>query len=57
MPRLEVDDTVAAMVRNGRPLGSSAGSGRLAICRGDGEVIAIYEAVDGELKPVKVLAH
>ncbi len=57
MPRIEVDDTVAAVVRNGRPLGPSSGSGRLAICGDDGEVIAIYEAVDGQLKPVKVLAH
>ncbi len=57
MPRLEVDDTTIALVRNGRPLGESGGSGRFAICDQAGEVVAIYEAVDGQLKPVKVLAH
>ncbi len=57
MPRVEVDESVVAQVRNGRPLGESAGSGRFAICDPEGEVVAIYEAVDGFLKPVKVLAH
>ncbi|MEZ5377852.1 MAG: tRNA pseudouridine(55) synthase TruB [Acidimicrobiales bacterium] len=57
MPRLEVDDDVLALVRNGRPLGESAGSGRFAICNHAGDVVAIYEAVDGLLKPLKVLAH
>ncbi len=57
MPRVEVDDTVVAQVRNGRPLGESAGAGRFAICDSSGEVIAIYEAADGVMVPVKVLAH
>ncbi len=56
MPRLEVDDTVAALVRNGRPLGETSGSGRLAIFRSDGALLAIYEALDGRLAPVKVFA-
>ncbi len=57
MPRLEVDDDVLTLVRNGRALGDSSGSGRFAICDRSGEVVAIYEAIDGSLKPVKVLAH
>lgn len=56
LPRLEVDDDVAAQVRNGRPLGPSGGSGRLAIADAAGEVLAVYEVRDGELRPVKVLA-
>ncbi len=54
LPAIEVDDTVANQVRNGRSLGESAGSGRLVIVHND-VVLAIYEAIDGELKPVKVL--
>ncbi|MGH1505710.1 MAG: tRNA pseudouridine(55) synthase TruB [Acidimicrobiales bacterium] len=56
LPRLQVDDEVAAQVRNGRPLGPSGGSGRLAIADDAGEVLAVYEVRDGELRPVKVLA-
>ncbi len=56
MPKLEVDDTVADQVRVGRSLGPSAGSGRFAIADGSGELLAIYEIRDGEMKPVKVLA-
>lgn len=55
MPTLQVDDEVAAQVRNGRPLGPSGGPGRVAVASGDGEILAVYESRDGELKPVKVL--
>lgn len=56
MPRLEVDHHVAAQVANGRPLGAATGSGQLAIVDPDGVVLAVYEARDGQLRPVKVLA-
>jgi tRNA pseudouridine55 synthase len=54
MPLLEVDDVVAAQVANGRSLGPTPGSGQLAIVY-EGDVIAVYEARDGELRAVKVL--
>ncbi len=54
LPAIEVDDEVAAQVRNGRPLGPSGGSGQLVIVHDD-VVLAIYEVRDGELKPLKVL--
>ncbi len=53
---VDVDEVVAGQVRNGRSLGPAPGQGRLAI-RGPGEeLLAVYEARDGELRPVKVLA-
>ena len=56
MPRVEVDEVVATQVRNGRSLGPAPGSGRMAIVAPDGQVLAIYEAREGEFRPVKVLA-
>lgn len=56
MPRVEVDEVVAAQVRNGRSLGPAPGAGQMAIVGSDGQVLAIYEARDGEFRPVKVLA-
>lgn len=56
MTILDVDDVVAGQVRNGRPLGPAPGSGRLAIRGPDEKLLAVYEARDGELRPVKVLA-
>lgn len=56
MPRVEVDEVVAAQVRNGRSLGPAPGAGQMAIVAPDGQVLAIYEARDGEFRPVKVLA-
>ncbi len=53
---IDVDADVAAQVRNGRSLGPAPGSGRLAVRGPAEELLAIYEARDGELKPVKVLA-
>ncbi|MGI9617051.1 MAG: tRNA pseudouridine(55) synthase TruB [Acidimicrobiales bacterium] len=56
MTILDVDAVVAGQVRNGRPLGPAPGSGRLAIRGPDEKLLAVYEARDGELRPVKVLA-
>ncbi len=56
MAVLDVDEVVAAQVRNGRSLGPAPGSGRLAVRGPDEELLAIYEARNGELHPVKVLA-
>lgn len=55
LPQLEVDETVAAQVRNGRSLGPGAGAGQFAILH-EGAVLAVYEARNGEMRPVKVLA-
>lgn len=55
MPTLQVDAEVASQVANGRSLGASPGSGQLAIADSEGEIIAVYEARDGELRAVKVL--
>ena len=52
----QVDDVVAAQVRNGRSLGPSGGDGRLAVADESGEILAVYESRDGEFKAVKVLA-
>ncbi len=56
MPVLEVDDHTAQKVRNGRPLGSSSESGRFAVQSSDGILLAVYHVVDGELRPIRVLA-
>jgi len=56
MAVVDVDDVVAGQVRNGRPLGPAPGSGRLAVRGPDAELLAVYEARNGELRPVKVLA-
>ena len=56
MAVIDVDEVVANQVRNGRPLGPAPGSGKLVV-RGPGEqLLAVYEARAGELRPVKVLA-
>ena len=56
MAVIDVDEVVAGQVRNGRPLGPAPGSGRLVVRGPDEKLLAVYEARDGELKPVKVLA-
>lgn len=56
LPKLDVDESVAAQIRNGRSLGAAAGTGQFAIAGPDGQLLAVYEARDGEMKPVKVLA-
>ena len=55
LPTMQVDETVATQVKNGRSLGPSSGSGQLAIVDAEGELIAVYESRDGEFRPVKVL--
>lgn len=55
MAVIDVDETVASQVRNGRPLGPAPGSGRLIVRGPADELLAVYEARDGELRPVKVL--
>ncbi len=56
MAVIDVDEVVAAQVRNGRPLGPAPGSGRLAVRGPADDLLAIYEARNGELVPVKVVA-
>ena len=56
LPMVEVDEVVAAQVRNGRSLGSSGGSGQFAVLGPEQVLLAVYEVQNGELRPVKVLA-
>ncbi len=56
LPMVEVDEVVAAQVRNGRSLGPSGGSGQFAVLGPDRTLLAVYAVQDGELRPVKVLA-
>lgn len=56
LPSIEVDAEVAARVANGQKLGPTNGSGLLAVRGGDGRLLAIYEARDGDLCPAKVLS-
>ena len=55
LPRIEADPELAGMVRAGRSLGPTPGSGRVAVVDGTGELLAVYEATGGELKPAVVL--
>ena len=55
MAVIDVDDVVAGQVRNGRSLGPAPGQGRIAVRGPDQELLAIYEARNGELQPAKVL--
>jgi tRNA pseudouridine55 synthase len=56
MAIVEVDATVASQVRDGRSFGPANGTGRLAVRGPSGELLAIYEALNGQFRPVKVLA-
>jgi tRNA pseudouridine55 synthase len=56
MPVLQVDDDVARRVANGQSLGPTGGTGMVAVADGDGTILAVYEARDGNLAPAKVLA-
>ncbi len=56
MAVIDVDDVVADQVRNGRSMGPAPGSGRLVVRGPEAELLAVYEAREGELRPVKVLA-
>ena len=55
LPTMQVGETIAAQVRNGRSLGPSSGSGQLAVVDPNGDLLAVYESRDGEFRPVKVL--
>ena len=59
-PQVVVDDTVAAMVRQGRVLprgGFGVGEGPWAVVGPDGDVLAMYESYrDDEAKPAVVVA-
>lgn len=55
LPTMQVGETIAAQVRNGRALGPSTGSGQLAVVDPNGDLLAVYESHDGEFRPVKVL--
>lgn len=55
IPVVQADEAMAADVSHGRALGSTSGSGLVAVTDVDGELIAVYESRDGELRPAKVL--
>ncbi len=55
VPLLEVDDTVAQQVRNGRSLGQAPGEGLVGIKDQHGKLLAVYSAQDGHLKPAKIM--
>ncbi len=55
IPVLTADVAMATDVGHGRSLGPAAGSGLVAVVDTDGELIAVYESRDGELRAVKVL--
>ncbi len=55
MPRLEVDAEVARKVSHGQTLGPAGGDGFLAVAGPGGELLAVYEARDGNLCAAKVL--
>jgi len=54
---LDVDEVVASQVSNGRSLGPSAGAGRIAVRGPSRQLLAIYEARDGELRAAKVFTE
>lgn len=56
MPVLSVDEETARRVRHGQGLGPTAGHGRLAVVGPDDRLLAVYEASNGKLMPLKVLA-
>lgn len=55
LPRIEADAELAAMVSAGRSLGPAPGSGRVAVVDGEGQLLAVYEVLDGHLRPSVVL--
>ncbi|MGH1493369.1 MAG: tRNA pseudouridine(55) synthase TruB [Acidimicrobiales bacterium] len=55
MPMLQVDAEMAKKVAHGQQLGPAGGSGLLAVANENGEVLAVYEARDGNLCAAKVL--
>jgi hypothetical protein len=56
LDRIDVADSVAAMVTNGRVLDAWPGTGPWALFRSDGTLIAVYERFrDSQAKPAVVL--
>jgi tRNA pseudouridine55 synthase len=55
LPKVVADTELAAMVSAGRTLGPAPGQGRMAIVDDDGQLLAVYEVVDGQLRPAVVL--
>lgn len=55
LPRIEADAELAAAVSAGRSLGPASGSGRVAVVDTAGSLLAVYEVVDGQLRPAVVL--
>lgn len=55
MPMLQVDAEMAKKVSHGQQLGPAGGPGMLAVADENGEVLAVYEARDGNLCAAKVL--
>jgi tRNA pseudouridine55 synthase len=55
LPRVTADAELARMVAAGRSLGPTPGSGRMAVVDAEGELLAVYEVIGGELKPAVVL--
>jgi tRNA pseudouridine55 synthase len=56
LERIEIDETTAALVADGRVLSSWAGTGPWAVFRPDGQLVAVYEPYrEGLIKPAVVL--
>lgn len=55
LPKVVADAQLASLVGAGRSLGPAPGSGRVAIVDAGGELLAVYEVADGELRPAVVL--
>ncbi len=55
MPVLQVDAEMAKKVSHGQSLGPAGGSGLLAVADENGDVLAVYEAREGNLCAAKVL--
>ena len=55
LPRLEVDDDAAALVRNGRPLPAPEGANERYAVVSDDRLLAVYELRDGNLVADRVV--
>jgi len=56
MPVVQVEQEVAIHVANGRSMPAGGGQGKVAVKGPSGDLLAIYEVRDRELRPVKVLS-
>lgn len=55
MPVLSVDEEMARRVSHGQELGPAGGEGYLAVTNEEGDLLAVYQARDGNLCAAKVL--